>query len=49
MADFGKAKELLREFKGDHYLHGMGVLSQVGSVTAELGKRGAGSRPLPGQ
>jgi alcohol dehydrogenase len=36
MADFDAARALLREFKGDKYLHGMGVLSQVGGVTAEL-------------
>ena len=33
MSDFGKAKKLLYEFKGDTYLHGIGVLSQVGQVT----------------
>ncbi|GAB4540353.1 MAG: iron-containing alcohol dehydrogenase [Anaerolineae bacterium] len=41
MANFEKAQALLREFKGDKYLHGMGVLPQVGSVTASLGKRAA--------
>ena len=41
MASFEKARELLREFKGDKYLHGMGVLSQVGEATAQLGKRAA--------
>jgi alcohol dehydrogenase len=41
MTDFEKARALLREFKGDKYLHGMGVLSQVGGVTAQLGKRAA--------
>lgn len=41
MADFEKARALLREFKGDKYLHGMGVLSQVGEVTAKLGRRAA--------
>jgi alcohol dehydrogenase len=41
MSDFGKAKELLRAFKGDTYLHGVGVLSQVGEVVASLGKRAA--------
>ncbi len=39
MSDFGKAKELLRAFKGDTYLHGIGVLSQVGEVVALLGNR----------
>jgi len=41
MATFDKAQTLLREFKGNKYLHGMGVLSQVGEATAELGKRAA--------
>jgi alcohol dehydrogenase len=41
MTNYEKAQGLLREFKGDKYLHGMGVLSQVGSVTARLGKRAA--------
>lgn len=41
MANFEKAQALLREFKGDKYLHGMGVLSQVGNVTARLGKHAA--------
>jgi alcohol dehydrogenase len=41
MADFDKAQALLREFKGDKYLHGMGVLSRVGRATAGLGKRAA--------
>lgn len=41
MAEFETARELLREFKGDSYLHGVGVLIQVGSVAASLGKRGA--------
>jgi len=39
MADFGKARALLRDFKGGAYLNGIGVLSQVGRVTAELGQR----------
>lgn len=41
MADFGKARALLREFKGDNYLHGMGVLPRVGPVVTELGTRAA--------
>ncbi|MBC8253769.1 MAG: iron-containing alcohol dehydrogenase [Ardenticatenia bacterium] len=41
MSDFDKARQLLREFKGDAYLHGMGVLPQVGKVTAKMGKRAA--------
>ena len=39
MSDFQKANQYLQEFKGDAYLHGMGVLDQVGEVTAALGKR----------
>jgi len=39
MADFGGARALLREFKGDTYVHGMGVLSEVGRMTAALGRR----------
>ena len=39
MADFDEAKDLLRAFKGDTYLFGMGVLSRVGEVVASLGKR----------
>jgi alcohol dehydrogenase class IV len=46
MADFEKARALLREFKGDKYLHGMGVLAQVGEVTARLGSRAALVRDL---
>ena len=34
---FDKAYQLLREFKGDAYTHGFGVLPRVGAVTAELG------------
>jgi alcohol dehydrogenase class IV len=41
MADFNTARALLRAFKGDAYLHGVGVLPQVGRVTAPLGKRAA--------
>jgi alcohol dehydrogenase len=41
MAEFERARRLLREFKGDRYLYGMGVLRQVGGVTAKLGKRAA--------
>jgi len=38
---FDKARRLLREFKGDSYLFGRGVLRQVGEVVARLGKRAA--------
>ena len=41
MASFEKAQALLREFKGDKYLHGLGVLPQMGGMTAGLGKRAA--------
>ena len=39
MSDFTRAKQLIREFKGDAYVFGSGVLDQVGSVTAGLGRR----------
>jgi alcohol dehydrogenase class IV len=39
MTDFAHARKLLRDFKGDAYLHGLGVLPQVGSVVAGLGRR----------
>jgi len=41
MSDFEKARVLLREFKGDAYLFGDGVLSRVGDIVASLGKRAA--------
>lgn len=41
MANFDKARTLLREFKRDTYLHGLGVLPGIGAVTAKLGKRAA--------
>jgi alcohol dehydrogenase len=41
MASFEKAQALLREFKGDKYLHGLGVLPKMGGMTADLGKRAA--------
>lgn len=41
MSDFDKARELLREFKGDNYVCGSGVLGEVGRMTAELGRRSA--------
>jgi alcohol dehydrogenase len=41
MADFDKARSLLRAFKGDAYLFGMGVMPRVGAVVASLGKRAA--------
>jgi alcohol dehydrogenase len=39
MSDFEKAKALLREFKGDRYVYGSGVLDQVGQITAGLGRK----------
>jgi alcohol dehydrogenase class IV len=41
MNDFEKASELLKEFKGDSYLHGAGVLSKVGEVASAAGKKAA--------
>jgi len=41
MSDFEKARVLLREFKGDAYLFGDGVLSRVGDIVASLGKQAA--------
>jgi len=38
-AGFGRARELLRQFKGDAYLFGRMVLSEVGRVIAPLGSR----------
>jgi alcohol dehydrogenase class IV len=41
MANFEKARALLREFKGDRYLHGLRVLPEVGRVTARYGQTAA--------
>ncbi|MGE5619678.1 MAG: iron-containing alcohol dehydrogenase [Sphingomonadaceae bacterium] len=41
MADFERARQLMREFQGDKYHFGSGVLGKAGQVTAELGKRAA--------
>ena len=41
MADFGNARVMLIEFKGDAYIHGLGVLPQVGAATAQYGNRAA--------
>jgi alcohol dehydrogenase len=41
MARFEKAEELLHEFKGDKYIHGMGVMPQIGPAAAKLGRRAA--------
>ena len=41
MADFDKARALIREFKGDSYLFGERVLADVGAVIAACGRRAA--------
>jgi len=41
MANFDIARALLREFKRDAYLYGLGVLPQVGQVVAGQGRRAA--------
>jgi alcohol dehydrogenase class IV len=41
MTDFGKARALLSEFKGDRYIHGLGVLPRVGRAASGLGARAA--------
>jgi len=41
VVDFEKARKLVREFKGDKYVFGLGVLDDIGGLTAELGKRAA--------
>ncbi len=38
MENFDRAQNLLQQFKGDAYLHGLGILNRVGPVTAELGR-----------
>ncbi len=46
MINFDQAQTLLREFKGDSYLHGLGVLPQVGQATVQYGRRAALVRDL---
>lgn len=41
MGDFDEARALLREFKGDAYLFGAGVLADVGKMVAGEGRRAA--------
>lgn len=36
---FKQAYELLRQWKGDSYVHGIGVLDRIGSLAAAYGKR----------
>ncbi len=38
---FEKARELLREFKGDSYAFGMGALARTGELASQLGRRAA--------
>jgi alcohol dehydrogenase len=38
MSDSDHARKLIHEFKGNSYLYGSGVLGNVGSVTASVGK-----------
>jgi alcohol dehydrogenase class IV len=50
-ASFDRARALLRQFKGDSYLFGAGVLSQVGKVVVTSNSFGpptcAGGKPCP--
>ncbi len=39
MDEYGTARALLRQFKGDTYVYGIGVLPQVGEIVAAQGKR----------
>jgi alcohol dehydrogenase len=41
MSDFDKAYQLLKEFRGENYIHGLGVLGQAGTLAISLGKRAA--------
>ena len=41
MGDFERARELIRELKGNSYVYGPGVLGEVGRFAAELGTRAA--------
>ena len=41
MTDFDNARSLLHEFKGDSYLFGTKVLSDVGNIVAAVGKKAA--------
>ena len=36
---FDKARQLLKQFKGDSYVYGFGVLGETGRLAAELGRR----------
>ena len=39
MTEFDLARALLRDFKGDTYTYGLGVISQVGKIAATQGRR----------
>lgn len=39
MGEFSRARQLLRQFKGDAYVYGLDVLPQVGAIAAAQGKR----------
>jgi len=39
MAEFEKANQLLSQFKGDRYIHGLGVLHRIGRRAATHGRR----------
>jgi alcohol dehydrogenase class IV len=41
MSEFSRANELIRQFKGDAYLSGYGVLPRAGELAGGLGKRAA--------
>jgi alcohol dehydrogenase len=41
MSDFDKARQLLREFKGDNYAFGAGTLAKTGEMASQLGKSAA--------
>ena len=41
MTEFDRARQLLRDFKGDAYTYGLGVIPEVGRVGAALGRRAA--------
>lgn len=41
MSRFDHARRLISDFKGDRYLHGLGVLSRAGELAAQLGRTAA--------
>jgi hypothetical protein len=38
---FDQARALIQRFKGDSYVHGLGVLPRAGALAAHLGRRAA--------